>query len=150
MRERERERGRETQRERERDRDRDRDREEFRSTTNVKWNHCIVFWKYDKKSKCSNDPYSQILTELLHRHLPYIISHREHFSCFMQLENRTIAVLVQTFIMSFNKSTSCGNMLNFIQIHTLICEKMDTKIFDFSYNCDLELKAKIIRTDIKM
>ena len=44
----------------------------------------------------------------------------------------------QTFNMSFNKSAGCGNILNFIQINTQICQKMDTKICDLSYNCDLE------------
>ena len=30
--------------------------------------------------------------------------------------------------MSFNKATGCGNILNFIQIDTQICKKMDTKV----------------------
>ena len=48
-------------------------------------------------------------------------------------------LLVQSkFSMSFNKPTGCGNILNFIQIDTQSSEKMDTKVFDFSYSCDLE------------
>ena len=40
--------------------------------------------------------------------------------------------------MSFNKPTSCGNILNLIQIDAKMFEKMDTKGLDFLYNCDLE------------
>ena len=40
----------------------------------------------NKKSKCSNGPHSPILTWLLLSHLPYIIYHLEHLSCFMELD----------------------------------------------------------------
>ena len=43
----------------------------------------------NKKSTCSNNPYSP--KGLLHSHLPYIINHHKHLSCFMQLYNRMTA-----------------------------------------------------------
>ena len=52
--------------------------------------------------------------------------------------------------MCINKPAGCGNILNFIQINWKICEKMGTKVFDFSYNCELEKKVRIIQSDIKM
>ena len=46
-------------------------------------------------------------------------------------------LLVQNeFSMNFNKPTGCGNILNFIQIYHKISEKVDTEVFDFSYNCE--------------
>ena len=38
--------------------------------------------------------------------------------------------------------TGSGNKLNFIEIDTNSCEKMDTTVFDFSYSCDLEWTSK--------
>ena len=40
--------------------------------------------------------------------------------------------------MSFNKPIGCDNILDLIQIDTSICEKIDTIVFDFSYNCKFE------------
>ena len=59
-------------------------------------------------------------------------------------------VLVQNkFSMTFNKPTGRGNMLNFIQINCQISKKMDTGVFDVSYNCDLKWESGS-STDIKM
>ena len=44
---------------------------------------------------------------------------------------------------SFNKPTVCGNIQNFIQIDTQICKEMDTKVFDLSCICDLDIKIDI-------
>ena len=44
--------------------------------------------------------------------------------------------------MSFNKPSNCGNILDFIQIHTYIWEKMDTNFFYVSYNSDLEWMSR--------
>ena len=44
--------------------------------------------------------------------------------------------------MSFTKPTGGGNILIFIQINRNISEEMDTKVFDISYNCDLEWKSR--------
>ena len=41
----------------------------------------------NKNSKCSNDPYLPYLQDFFN-HLPYIITHHEHLSCFMQLYNK--------------------------------------------------------------
>ena len=51
------------------------------------------------------------------------------------------------YSMSSNKPTSCGDTLNFIQIDN--CMKMDTEVFDFLYNCDLD-EGQGHQTDIKM
>ena len=49
-----------------------------------------------------------------------------------------ILLVHNRFSMSSNKTTGCGNILNFIEIDTQICKKMDTKVFDFSENCDID------------
>ena len=45
------------------------------------------------------------------------------------------------FRMRFNKPTGCDNRLNLIQMNCKIYEKMDTKVFNFSCNCDLEWRS---------
>ena len=50
--------------------------------------------------------------------------------------------------MSFNKPTGCGNMLNFIQINTQICERIP-KLFYFSHNYDLERRTKSSKLIVK-
>ena len=49
--------------------------------------------------------------------------------------------------MSFNKSTGCSEILNFNQIDTEICEKMDTYIFP-QINVTLN-EVKVIQTGKK-
>ena len=49
------------------------------------------------------------------------------------------------FSMSFNKLAARGNILNFIQIHLEISEKMSAEVFDLSYNCDLERRSKSLK-----
>ena len=46
--------------------------------------------------------------------------------------NHATRVLYLNFSVSFNTRAGFGSILNFIQINTLICEKMDTVVFDFS------------------
>ena len=46
------------------------------------------------------------------------------------------------FSLSFNKPTGCGNIPNFFQIHYKISEKMDIKVFNFSYNYDLKWRSR--------
>ena len=55
----------------------------------------------------------------------------------MSAECTLLNIVQNKFSMSFNKPAGCDNTLKFIHIDCEISEKTDTKVFDFSYNCDL-------------